>query len=268
MARQLGHVKYGGTIGEIRHFKIKGMTGNFAGLKGGATGDQIKNDPGFVRTRENMNEFGGCAHAGRSVRVGLSMLMKQMSDSQLTGRLTAIMKKINLEDQTEARGYRAILVSTQSRYLLGLNFNKNFSFDASFLAPIGLSTNGMRDRSTLDVAPFNPSQLVRAPSGATHFRLINALSVISDFVYNPITHIYEPIDPALNELSNVAYSDYLDLNTEILSVTVIESVLPGNVGIMGDVTVLNSVGIEFYQKAGAGFYLLNSGHALKIQAII
>ena len=34
MARQLGHVKYKGTIGEIRHFKIKGMTGNFAGLKG------------------------------------------------------------------------------------------------------------------------------------------------------------------------------------------------------------------------------------------
>ena len=24
MARQLGHVKYKGTIGEIRHFKIKG----------------------------------------------------------------------------------------------------------------------------------------------------------------------------------------------------------------------------------------------------
>jgi len=55
------------------------------------------------------------------------MLMKQMSDAQLTGRLTAIMKKINLEDQTEARGYRAILVSLQPQYLLGLNFNRNNS---------------------------------------------------------------------------------------------------------------------------------------------
>ena len=36
MARQLGHVNYGGTIGGIRHFKIKGLSGNFAGLKGGA----------------------------------------------------------------------------------------------------------------------------------------------------------------------------------------------------------------------------------------
>jgi len=44
MARQLGHVNYGGTIGQIRHFKIKGLNGNFAGLKGGATGEQINND--------------------------------------------------------------------------------------------------------------------------------------------------------------------------------------------------------------------------------
>ena len=113
MARQLGNVKYKGTIGDIRHFKIKGLKGNFAGLNGGASSEQIKSDPAFVRTRENMNEFGGCAAVGKSVRVGLAQLMKQMSDPQLTGRLTAIMKKINLEDQTESRGYRAILVSTQ-----------------------------------------------------------------------------------------------------------------------------------------------------------
>lgn len=47
MARQLGHVNYGGTIGQIRHFKIKGLNGNFAGLKGGATGDQIQKRRSF-----------------------------------------------------------------------------------------------------------------------------------------------------------------------------------------------------------------------------
>ena len=255
MARQLGHVKYGGTIGEIRHFKIKGMKGNFAGLKGGATGDQIKNDPGFVRTRENMNEFGGCANAGRSVRIGLNVLMKQMSDAQLTGRLTAIMKKINLEDMTEARGYRAILVSTQSKYLLGLNFNRNFSFDSSFLAPFELTANADRNSSTLTVPAFNPAKSVIAPSGATHFRLINAVSVISDFAFNATTGIYEPIQPELNEVSNVAYSAYLDIKLDIAAPEMTD-----------DVTVLNSVGIEFYQKAGNDYYLLNAGHALKIQS--
>jgi uncharacterized protein YjgD (DUF1641 family) len=73
------------------------------------TGEQVKTAPEFERTRENMNEFGGCAKQLENlVRVGLAQLMKQMSDPQLTGRLTAIMKKINLEDVvTRSKGLQS-----------------------------------------------------------------------------------------------------------------------------------------------------------------
>jgi hypothetical protein len=54
-------MKYVGTLGDVRHFKIKGQDGYFAGMVGGPTGDQIKTASEFERTRENMNEFGGCA---------------------------------------------------------------------------------------------------------------------------------------------------------------------------------------------------------------
>ena len=47
MAQQKGHVKYVGTLGEVRHFKIKGNTGYYAGLKGGPTGEQVKTAPGL-----------------------------------------------------------------------------------------------------------------------------------------------------------------------------------------------------------------------------
>lgn len=70
MAKQTGLTRYSGSMGGIRHFKIKGLSGDFAGLNGGATGDQIKTAPEFARTRENMNEFGGCATAGKSIRTG------------------------------------------------------------------------------------------------------------------------------------------------------------------------------------------------------
>jgi hypothetical protein len=192
--------------------------------------------------------------------------MKQISDAHLTGRLTAIMKKINLEDQSEARGYRAILISSQSKYLLGLNFNRNFGFDSSFIVPFFLTGNVDRNSSTLTVATFNSAKSVIAPSGATHFRLINAISVISDFAFNATTRIYEPIQPELNETSNVAYSTYLDLIVETAAPTVLTCALTGAPELNDDVTVLNSVGIEFYQKAGNGYYLLNAVHALKIQA--
>ena len=162
MARQKGHIKYVGTLGDVRHFKVKGNKGFYAGLVGGPTGEQVKNSPSFVRTRENMSEFAACAMAGKSVRVGLSSLMRQMSDSQLTGRLTAIMKKINIEDGSEARGQRAVLISQQPQYLKGLDFNRNISFNGVFNAPYTLTSNVARNETVLnmtyDSVTINKSQ--------------------------------------------------------------------------------------------------------------
>lgn len=267
MARQLGHVNYGGTIGGIRHFKIKGLSGNFAGLKGGATGEQIKSDPAFIRTRENMNEFGGCAIVGKSLRTGLAQIMKQMSDSQLTGRLTGIMKKINLEDQSEARGYRAILVSAQPQYLLGLNFNRNNSFEGMFTGTVETVTTAERNSVTLNVEPFSTLSNVNAPSGATHFRLVNAISVLSDFAFNATTKIYEPIEPTLNETSKITYSDYIEVGSSVADPLSVESVLPGTPTMTADVSLISCVGIEFYQKVGANYYIFSVGNSLKIKNI-
>jgi len=267
MAIQKGHVNYGGTIGQIRHFRIKGLTGNYAGLKGGATGEQIKNDPAFVRTRENMNEFAGCAAVGKSLRTGLAQIMKQMSDPQLTGRLTGIMKKINLEDQSEARGYRAILVSAQPQYLLGLNFNRHSSFEGLFTGEVETVTTAERNSVTLNVNPFNTLSNVNAPAGATHFRLVNAITVLSDFVYNATTKVYEPIEPTLNQSSKITYSDYIELGSEVTAPLSIESVLPGSPTMTADVSLISCVGIEFSQKVGEQYYRFNVGNSLKIKNI-
>lgn len=260
-------MKYVGTIGDVRHFKIKGQEGFFAGMVGGPTAQQVHQAPEFERTRENMNEFGGCAIAGKSLRVGLAQLMKQMSDRQLTGRITAIMKRINLEDQSEARGYRAILISSQKQYLLGLNFNSNMSFDTIFFAPYSVTADASRTAATLTVEPFNPVNYINPPVGATHFRIVNTVSVLSDFVFNATSGAYEPIDIVNNESSNITYSDYLDINTALTTPTTVVAELDGSPTLSTDVSVINAVGIEFYQKVGTDYYLLNSGNALRINNI-
>ena len=266
MARQKGHIKYVGTLGEVRHFKIKGNEGYFAGLKGGPSAEQVKTAPGFIRTRENMSEFAACANAGKSVRIGLSALMKQMTDSQFTGRLTAIMKKINIEDGSEARGQRAVLVSQQPQYLKGLDFNRNISFNGVFSAPFTLTANVDKNESTLNVPAFNPLNFLNIPSGATHFRIINAISVISDFVFNPATGSYEPAEPLLNETSNISYSPYIPVDTVTTLVDVVAT-LPNAPTISTNVAVLGSIGIEFYQQVGVNYYLFNAGNAMKIQEV-
>lgn len=265
MAKQIGHIKYKGTLGEVRHFKIKGLTGDYAGLKGGPSGDMVKNDPAFKRTRENMNEFGGCALTAKSVRMGLAQLMSQMSDGQLTGRLTGIMKKINLEDKSEARGVRAVLVSAQPKYLVGLNFNKNISFNGVVFVPYSVTAEADRTGATLTIPAFNIASGIKVPSGATHFRFVNAVSVISDFAYNSVTKVYEPMEPALNELSNITYSDYIDVGAIQSDEITVTSALPAGTELTPNVSLIQSVGVEFYQQVGDAYYLFKTGHCLKIQ---
>ena len=264
MARQKGVIKYVRTLGDIRHFKIKGQEGYFAGMVGGPTGDQVQTAPEFERTRENMNEFGACAKAGKSVRTGLSQVMKQMADSQVTGRLTSIMKKINLEDQTEARGYRKIEISTQRSYLKGFEFDKNASFNGVFNAPYSLTHAVSRETADFIIDAFNPANLVNAPSGATHFRLITSLSVVSDFEYNATTNSYDPMDADLNEVNDIQYSGFLDLYAPVPATT-ITATLPGGVIPTANVTVLQCIGIEFYQQVGTNYYLFSSGNCLKVE---
>ena len=264
MARQKGVIKYVGTLGDIRHFKIKGQEGFFAGMVGGPSGDQVLTAPEFERTRENMNEFGACAKAGKSVRTGLSQIMKQMSDSQVTGRLTSIMKKINLEDQTEARGYRKIEISTQRNYLKGFEFNKNISLTGIFNAPYSLTHTPDRASCEFVIPDFNPANLVSAPSGTTHFRLITSLSVVSDFEYNATTNSYDPMDADLNEVNDIQFSGFLDLYAPIPTTT-ISATLPGAVVPTANTTVLQCIGIEFYQQVGPNYYLFSRGSCLKVE---
>jgi len=264
MAKQKGHVKYVGTLGEVRHFKIKGRSEFFAGLKGGPTAEQVKTAPGFIRTRENMSEFTACANAGRSLRFGLSSVVKKMADSTLTGRLTGIMKKINIEDGSEARGQRAILVSTQTRYLKGLELNKNVSFKGIYNGPFELTSTPDRNESLLSVQPFNPLENMSIPSGATHFRFINLLSVLSNVVFNSGTGAYEPAAPDLNELSNVVYSDYIPVDA-ITPLIEINAALPNSPTITTDVAVLGSIGVEFFQEVNGTYNGFQIGNAMRIE---
>tara|TARA_R110002096_G_scaffold422429_4_gene628894 strand:+ start:3597 stop:4400 length:804 start_codon:yes stop_codon:yes gene_type:complete len=266
MARQTGLMRYSGTMGGVRHFKIKGLQGDFAGLSGGPSAEQIATDPAFKRTRENMNEFGGSAIAGKSLRTSIAGLIRNNGDSQVTGRITAIMKKINLEDGSEARGQRAILVTVAPQYLDGFEFNKYTAFNGAFNAPYTITPTAARDSSTLAISSFNPLDRMYIPAGATHFKIINAIAVLSDFEYNSTTGVYEPKDGTTNGLTDVQDSGYLPVNTVTGAISVV-STLPGSPTISADVSVVNVLAVEFYQEVNSNYYLFAQGNAMKVAKI-
>lgn len=266
MAKQTGLTRYRGTLGGVKHFKIKGLAGDYAGLAGGPTGERIKTAPEFQRTRENMSEFAGCARAGRSIRHGLSELMGTMSDTLLTGRLVAVMKKINLQDGSGIRGMRKVEISANGHFLHGFPFDKNTPLMTVMYAPYELSHTPDRLEATFDVPAFLPVTGLKVPEGATHFRLINAIVVVSDFAINVDTGTYEPTQPAFNELHKVEYGQYHPVHAGFPGETLTASLMPGTV-LTADTSVLHCIGIEFSQYVGSQYYVLASGNSLVVDDV-
>ena len=92
MAKQKGIIKLKGTIGDITFYKSK--DGYLAREKGGVDASRIANDPNFQRTRENGEEFGTAGKAGKMLRTSMRVLIQNVADSRIVGRLTQEMVKV------------------------------------------------------------------------------------------------------------------------------------------------------------------------------
>src|SRR5450756_2383447 len=124
MAYQTGIINYKGSFKSIRNYTNVGDPKIYASEKGGANRDLIMNNPAFERTRENMNEFGGCGVAVKAIRRGLLNLLPEQTDKLFTSRLMKVVKEINVRDHDGVRGKRAILFSGDRPYLATMVFNK------------------------------------------------------------------------------------------------------------------------------------------------
>lgn len=110
MARQKSVIKLEGAVGDLSFYKKSGKY--YARTKGGVSGDRIKNDPAFVRTRENQQEFGRAGSAGKLLRTALREVIVHSKDGGMAARLTRWMMKVVHSDEINARG----MFSKQRRY--------------------------------------------------------------------------------------------------------------------------------------------------------
>lgn len=264
MAKQTNSsVHYQGTIGDIRHFKIKGRTGYFAGLKGGATRDQILNNPNFKRTRENMSEFAGAAYVSKAIRSALQGTPKAQADTLAYARLSKLVHRIKKADTLSPRGKRSFLISGNKPVLDGFEFNTATPFSTVFRNPYTVTDNPDKVSATLTVPVFTPSPAnMLIPSGATHFRLVMAVGAVSDYAYNDESQTYEPINGQADGTSSIIKSDWLPIDTELTEPLTLTSSI-GETD-MESATLLKAVGAEFSQQLGTDHYPLFDIRTLKL----
>jgi hypothetical protein len=263
MSKQMGLIKLKGNIGGISFYKSGGE--DLARVANGPSRERIQNDATFQRTRENNNEFGGAATAAKALRMGLVTVLQDKGDSHLPARLTKIFREI-VNKNTGQRGQRSIVLSGNRGMLDGFDFNERIGFSGIFNAPFTVVPNAARNQSVITVAPFMPKDLIKAPSGATYFRLVSGLGVVSDYTYNVVTGRYEATDPTLNMLNVVANGAVTAQGVAAPVSFTLTDLLPGTPApvMTATTSVVQCLGIEFYQRVGTVDYLLSQGNCMKV----
>ena len=169
MARQESIILLRGPVGNLSFYKMNGEY--FARKKSGVSGERIKSEPAYARTRENIAEFGQASTSSKLLRRAFRELVRTMADSRVTGRLTAAMLRVVKSDEVNLPGQRRVS-DGKTALLKGFEFNKHCKLHERFRGPFSTSMDCATGAMSIEIPAFTPTTMILAPPGATHFRLV------------------------------------------------------------------------------------------------
>ncbi len=264
MAKQSSFIRIKGNLGGLSFYESNGQA--LIRKAGGVTKGKIMNDPAYKRTRENMSAFGGSATVGKALRSCFTAISKMFGAKFLAGRITKIMSQINSKG-TGKRGKRSFEIVPNKYSLIGFEFNQQKHFDSLFLAPYLLEVNAEKNQVTLKIPVFSTSDYINTPQGATHFRLICAIGVLSDYTFDDEIGKFEPLNAKTNTLNACSKSAELIIGGDTSGEINLQSNIEGNPVLDGTSGLIACVGIEFLQEMDGQFYSLKSDNAMKIKEV-
>jgi hypothetical protein len=238
MARQKGIIKLKGTIGDITFYKTQ--DGHLAREKGGIDASRIKNDPAFQRTRENGSEFGRAGKAGKVLRTALRALLLNSADGRVVSRLTQAMVKVIQADMISERRLRNV-IDGEAEVLAGFEFNIRGRLGTSLFAPYVGTIDRVSGDISIAMDPFIPVNMIAAPGGTTHFKIISAGAEI-DFEAETFV--------STNSATAILPGDM----TETVAISQVNPVKVNSTK-----PLFLALGVEFYQQVNGQMYPLKNG---------
>ena len=238
MARQKGIIKLKGTIGDITFYKTR--DGHLAREKGGIDASRIASDPAFQRTRENGSEFGRAGKAGKLMRTAFRGAMLKASDGRVVSRLTQKMVKVIQADVTSVRGLRNV-IDGEAELLDGFEFNIRGKLGTSLFAPFVAAIDRATGELTLDMIPFIPKNMIAAPGGTTHYKIISAGAEID---FEAETFVVANSETAIVPWDAVP----------TVAISQVNAVTPASTK-----PLFLVLGIEFFQQINGQMYTLKNG---------
>jgi hypothetical protein len=163
-----------------------------------------------------------------------------------------IVKEVNSRDIEGTTGKRGIFFSEVRPTVKKLILNKLqsmadcFEHFYVFSHPVGKIEADLNVTNLL-IRP------ILIPKGATHFRILNHISSISDYEYSEVTHCYEATSD-FNAKSAFKYSEYTSIDATLTAD--IKATFPVGTIIDDACTIIQCMGIEFYKCTNGKNYLL------------
>ena len=238
MAKQKSFLKVAGTLDGLTFYKS--VDGHLVRTKGGVSKGRIMNDPAYIRTRENIAEFGTTAQSGKLLRNAIGTMLNRAKDPRMSSRMMGILSKVRQLDSNSARGERVvsegILTSSGKQLLKGFDFNNRAALQAVFHAPYSLDTA----TGVVTISNFVPLDQLQIPEGASHVSFRSAF-INLDFVSGEFDMQYSPV-----------VNTVLDMNPTTITLTPTE--VPTGTG-----TQLYLLLIEFFQEVNGIQYPLRNG---------
>lgn len=238
MGKLTGIIRLKGTFDGLTFYKTE--DGHLVKTKSGVSKSRIMNDPAFLRTRENLSEFGLNVKSGKALRQAIGPLLHRAKDSKLSSRMLKVMNTIKNFDSSSARGKRQVrlgMVSAEGKLLL-----KGFDFNVH--APLSTVLHGLFtvDLATgvITIPDFSPLDNLGFPEGATHVSFCSAF-VNLDFE----TGIFE---------SRYSPTTIVALDATISTLILTPEAVPSGTG-----TLLYLLLIEFFQDVNGVHYSLRNG---------
>ncbi|HKO77748.1 MAG TPA: hypothetical protein VJU52_11040 [Flavobacterium sp.] len=100
-------------------------------------------------------------------------LLLNSSDSRMVSRLTQVMMKVIQADATNERGLRNV-IDGEAELLRGFDFNITGKLSTTLFAPFTGGIDRVTGAITVDLESFIPANMIAAPGGTTHFKIISA----------------------------------------------------------------------------------------------
>ena len=233
-----------GQLGNLSIYKQRGSDKIIVRNKGGATKEQINNDPKFENTRRSNREWSASSKLGSAIRNSVIALAR-LADPHLTGQLNALALRMVKGDTLHEWGERSASLSPNRAMLAGFNFNRKNSFDSVVWMPMTWSIDRDMQQAQIILPELIPSLHIKNFTQLPYFRFVVALGVVSDMDYSKTYEKYMPVDESAHGYGTTVTTEwYNQQNT--LPGQVIDVIPREKPAVLNERTsLILGIGIEF-----------------------